>query len=672
MFTHLFNYVATAGDEERALLDVEDIALCAAWCKSLPCDAQKIEPFVSLPNAIENWLGQAHSREEVTEGRRSQPLLRQILHKLRLSAITMQRNELDVLEAVFNLAHRAVDPTPFERLISVFEEFYLAAKQCREEMEPTVGLGRIENRLHFVSSSVLEQARHRKVRSFAGIHLPGQGKVMIHSGNVKVLDNVPDECMLVVENGSCTVNGYVIGRVAASKQCEVVNNISGVVVVREGEIRARNAINNALLLSKQGSIRICGAERPRLVFAGEAISISGDILMGLYASPDIHIQGEALGGEFCISRSLDCGQFKRTQDCRSRIALQRRVSCEDFGEIIGPEATRLLARVAKSRLQRKSLRTMLALAANETEQYSASTIKFLMGGTRAQSEFDALNGAQRRLAFLDRVIASADALACTVDDQLAQACRETYENAAPGNLDLGSSVEDLASEIQFLQGDSELDEALAPEHDELVAISEELKNDPKESAVRAESLKRLREKKLEWLIERDKLADHIQQAAMKIQKAAGNAELLQLEDAKVSNVQILKRLMARARSRPYDDPLHKRVNTNFVSVILRSIETRIERMREYVKTMEKLEEDIKVQNEILYKDHNISPPADEQESPIAPKVVAQFGSGVAISTERYLLGKSGAPTGASIVTMDSRGESVTYMRNEDRIEEAAG
>ena len=672
MFTHLFQYVAKADDDTLALLDVEDIALCAAWHESLPPDAQKTEPFASLPKAIERWLGQTHPPGNPTEGRRSQPLLRQTLYKLRLAAITMQRNELDLLEAVFSLAHRAKDPIPFERLLSVFEEFYLAVKQCRDEKEPTVGLRSIENRLHIVSASVLEQARRRKVRSFAGIHLPGQGKILAHSGDVKVLDNVPDDCMLVVENGSCTVNGYVFGRIAASRNCEVKDNVSGAIVVREGEIRARNAINNALLLSKQGPIRICRAERPRLIFAGESISIMGDTLMGMYASPTIHIEKEALGGEFCISRNLNCGLFKRTQDCRSRIALQRRVSCEDYGEIIGPDATRLLAKVAKSRLQRRTLHTMLALAANESEQYSASTVKFLMGGTRTQSDFDALHSAQRRLAFLDRVIASADTLAISVDDQLAQACRQANGNGAPATFEVDSSVDDLTSEMNFLQEDSELDEELTSQHDELVAISKEIKRDQKESAVKTESLTRLREKKLDWLNERAKLADHIQRAELKLQKAAGNTELLQLENTKVSNVQILKRLMSRAKSRPYDDPLHKRAATNFVNVMIRSIDTRLERMRAYKKTLDKLEEEIKEQNEILYKDHNIPPPADEQENPIAPKVVAQFGTGIAISTERYLLGKSSASNGASIVTMDSRGEPATYIRNENRIEEAVG
>lgn len=668
MFTHLFKYAAKADDEALAQLNVEDVALCAAWYESLEPEARKAEPFASLPAKIESWLGQAHEMGKPTEGRRAQPLLRQILYKLRLAAIHMHRNELDVLEAVFDLAHRATDPKPFERLLSVFEEFYLAVKECRDEVEPTNGLQSLENRLHIVTSTVLEQARRRKIRSFAGVYLPGQGKVFTHSGNVKVIDHVPDECMLVVEDGACYVNGYMLGRVAASQHCEVHENVSGVIVVRQGEIRARNAINNALLLSKQGPIFLHGTERPRLIFAGERLTVTGNTLMGMYASPDIHIEGEAVGGEFCVSSNLTCGLFKRTHEFRSRIALQRRVSCEDYGEIISPEATRLLAKVAKRRLYRKSTDTMLMLAANESEHYSASTIKFLMGGTRAQSDFDALNSAQRRLAFLNRVIASADALVMSVDDQLAQACRQVNGTDSAATFDAGSSIEDMIADMSFLQ-EEEFDAELASKQEELVSISKELQQNGKESAIKTQSLTRLREKKLDWLNERDKLADHVLRAEKQIQTAAGNAELLQLDNAKVSNIQILKRLMARAQSRPFDDPLHKRAGTNFVKVMLRSIETRLERMRSYKKTLAEVEKEIKEQNETLYQEHNIRPPADEEEIQLTPKVVAKFGTGIAISTERYLLGKSGGPTGASIVTMDSQGEPTTYIRNENRIEE---
>ncbi len=99
----------------------------------------------------------------------------------------------------------------------------------------------------------------------------------------------------MVGNGDCVVDGFVLGRVAATRSCEVRDNIAGV-VVRDGDIRARAIIDNAKAIAKAGRIFCRNAQSPRLVFAGSAFEIRGSTLQGAYVAPSISIAGDAFGG----------------------------------------------------------------------------------------------------------------------------------------------------------------------------------------------------------------------------------------------------------------------------------------------------------------------------------------------------------------------------------------
>ena len=170
------------------------------------------------------------------------------------------------------------------------------------------------------------------------------------------------------------------GRLAATFDCEVRENISGVVVVRRGDIRTRNIIDKAYVISKQGTVHCRHSQAPDLVFAGREIRIEDAAIMGCYVSPRIQVGGEAYGGEFHASESVAAEQFRRSDTRELALVLRRDISCRDYGETPDENASNLMATAAQLRRRIRDLATQARFADRESEQCAATAVVHLVGG----------------------------------------------------------------------------------------------------------------------------------------------------------------------------------------------------------------------------------------------------------------------------------------------------
>lgn len=671
MFSVLFEYVTGASPELIETLGIEDIAICASWYDSLADTPDERKRYAALPDAVGHWM--KHSKPPGvpdTEGTRRQPLLRTILQRLEISGIgALNRNELDILYAVRDITSRIESPGRFERIRQMIEKRCKLLDARRKALPQRPGLVDIEDMLHFVTAANIERARPRSVRSFAGVELPDRGPVYWHTGDVKVLDHVPDDCMLVVENGLCCVNGYVLGRVAATKDCDIQENIAGVVIVRDGDIHARNVINNAFVVSKWGSAYVRRAENPELFYAGVRIKIREDAIMGTYASPIIEVGGEIKGGEFSVSKKISARLFRQSESRRLNIGLRRKISCENYGQLLEPQASRLLASLTRLGQRRNNLNTMIGLTENECEHLARNAIVFLFGGEGIEKHIKEKSAAQKRLAFLDRLLAGIDALSFTTEEKISR------EEASHAGEDLvhneieDFTFDDVERELQHVETDEEADSPLAGERGELLHVAKALAQGPSTKSILPTMLVRLREKKGNWAREREAVIREIEEREIALQRAVGSTKILEKGYEESNKVEVLHKLIAEARGRPSSDSLFRRSRTNFVQLMLRSIDKRRQRQGTHGDALRHVENAIQDTSKKLREQYYISPPALAGDPESAPRAEGRFEFGVKLCTDPCLLTEEFAPAGSVISTRDSDSAVKSYVRQGDIIAE---
>ncbi|MCH7959515.1 MAG: hypothetical protein IID08_05270 [Candidatus Hydrogenedentes bacterium] len=670
MFENLVEYASKSSPEEIAHIEIEEMAIISAWYHSYEGNSERQERYPGIPDAIQHWIGNVKKDDRITEGRRLQPLLRHILDQIVLYGTEhVHRSELDILLEAYNLLCKVADKELFARLALFFEPKIDSIKAQRNSLPVTPGLVGVGRRLTIITPEDITTARPRSVRSFAGVKMSLRGPVYQGSGDVKVMGMVPDDCMLVVDEGTCLVNGYVLGHVAASHGCEVRDNIAGVVIVRDGDIRGRNVLTNAFVVSKWGSIHVRKSENPKLLFGGKEIQIRESAQHGSYASPEILVAEEATGGEYSISAQLTADKFQATDTRKLVIALRRKISCEDYGGLVDPEATRLLSLITKVRRRRDNTRDMIALAEIEVEHFASSALISLAGGEDIRTQIEDINCSQSRIALLNRLIAAVDTMSVTVEEQLDALhdpdCAAASQATTKQSI---ANIQDLQAELRRTE-DEGADADLLEEGAELARIAKELSSQNSDAPVPAKTLFLLWEKKAGWLLDREELSVNTTRKASEIEKLLGDSEILSARGEELSDMKLLSRLLEVAYKRQAGDRLFDRANTTFVRLMLRSIESRKLRVRDYTKTLEVLEKELKTEYTRLERECHMPPPPELDQNPFPPTVTGKFGKDVTICIDRFLLDEKERPPRSVLQTEASGSATMRYARENDKIVE---
>ncbi len=653
MLSCAVKHVLNCPPDELGTLSLEDISAALAWYESFDPISEKRLAAADIPARTSAWVALGRIEQPETEGRRQQPLIRAIINGARDNPESIHADEWTFLRVVRRVAGDV--GAEFATLIELLDRVLEIAPQA----SGAPGLSNADRRVQLVSGDDIQHARSRNIRYFAGIDLPALGPVLALTGNVKVVDEVPDDTTLVVEEGSCTIGGYLLGRVAASRNCEVRENISGVVIVREGAIRARQAVAGAFIVAKWGNVSLRGAQNPKLVFAGSRLIITGDAAMGAYAAPEISVGGDAVGGSWTVSRSMEATRFRHTDMQKMDIALQVNISYEEYGGLIAPEASRLVHRIASLRRKEANIGTMMRLARNDCEHFASNAIMFLFGGEKLRQRIELVNTIRRRLAFLDRVIAGIDVATLSAEEQLRE--RENGDGSAePVAHDIG--LEGLEEELGQIAAEGGIESQLAEEGNQLVQMAKRTRSPGKRGSIAASELFRLREKKIHWIAERARLSADLEEQEADLRQAVGRTAVLE-QDRAASKVQMLTKLLALARNRPEGDPLQERARASFVALMLRSIDARRKRIQSYAKVIEETRETKKELAAQLETEHHVRPRFDDENAGVEPEAKGRFESGIVLCTDRYLIGVPDLPEGHVLVTSDSRDKIVRYIRS---------
>ena len=374
MLDALIEFVQKAQGEDFEKLCMEDAALCIAWCRSWEGNAARMSQYESVPKIVKTWINTPQADFAHTEGRRHQWVLRELIDELQAGrARTLAWDEVALLTAVMELIELSGTPDTYTRLRTLLTPHAKLLTVQAKSLPPAPGLPTIAACLHVVSSKQVLASRPRDVKVFAGIPVNVRGPVLVHErGHLKILDQVPENCTVVVENGSVSVGGFVLGRVAASQHCEVRENISGMVVVRQGNVRARGIMVRSKVVSKWGSVWGKQAESPDLVFAGTEIRVENTTSMGEFRAPVITVLGDVCGGVYRVTKQLTADRFRSEQNRKLSIVLRQDLTCEDYGENPGPDGLRYLMKANRMKRDIAAMRERVATAQSEAEHAIAN------------------------------------------------------------------------------------------------------------------------------------------------------------------------------------------------------------------------------------------------------------------------------------------------------------
>lgn len=642
MFEHLVNHITGLDKEQLASVPVEDLALCAAWCASHQETPDRIEPYAALPSMLEYWTRHPIIPEMKTEGRRQQPLLRILLDLAALGKThEMTRDETDFLCEVWRLIESAAGSGLFERPLKYMRPHMAAIRERRESLPLVPDLPAIADRVTVVTLDNMRNAQSRDIHVFGGLELPVRGPVLLQRGLVKIIDGIPAECSVAVEDGGCCVRGLVLGNIAAAGACEILGNISGVVIARKGDVRAADLLNQASVISKEKLVCCRNAQEPKLVFGFKGVHIQGSALSGQYLGRTVEINQEILGGEVHVSEQVTARHFRQSERRPLAIVLRRSLNCLDYGEALSQDAGRMLNNAVKMRQRIWNLRRLAEISEREADDFAGNILLHLLGEDDTMDQMHKLQKLRRRTAFINRLVAGARAVAHSAEDQLSLPQDESSGSATAEERGI---LEDMQRELAVLAAEGTIDRDLFETREEILLLCRRLQRKSLTLQERIDTLKGLMAKTDELSGRAAEIEAIAQRQETQMQEAAARTAILERAKANRSRVEVLEQLLAAGKDRPGMERLMKRAHDRIVRLIRRNIENRLAHAQEYRNEVLGIEGRIRKVRDHLWQEHMVSLPEEMLgESPdLEPYACGRFEAGIRIVAWRHLV-DSGRP-----------------------------
>ncbi len=675
MIDGLLKYLKDLPLDQIGSIPIQDIALCQTWYRINTSYAGVKESYAFVPKAVAEWTASQQSVERqdreltATEARRTQWLLRDIIDVLQQNgAECLTPDELLFILFVYDLTQRAVASSRFDRIRQLLHPYMETISVLVANQASVNGLTGISKRISFALPEDLEQARSREIRVFCGIEMSLIGPIYSAQGHLKILGNVPEHCTVVVEGGSCCIEGYLLGRVAATRHCDTRENISGVVVVRHGDIRARNIVDRALVVSKQGKVFCRQIQNPSLVFAGTEIQVKGNALLGTLMSPRIRIDGDARGGIYHTSRMLQATKFCNTTSQDACIVLRRELSCLEYGEALSEDARRFINRLRTLTYRKKDLSRLLRQNLDEAESIAASTLYYFFATEDVQKSLEKYQAAERRLTVLMRLFQGLQVLALSAEDRLGTNVRPDNEAKTNTSIitedgsDSSASLREINNELKIFRSQEPADRDLEAAIEEMQQIRNKLDQQFQDKKLASLLLTRTRARM-------DNYLEEIRKLRTVVQKCRSEFSVIQsLFPAETNGtrprnaLEMLRRLRADNALVGRNPVLQSRLNSSFAQMMWRKIEQHLQLGKQYRDSIEIASREITRIQEELRQNHQYVVFEDERTQECGASVSGKFEKNVLILADPYLIGDSEPPPGSAYRAPECLDAPKTFIR----------
>ncbi|MBI1320303.1 MAG: hypothetical protein GC168_15355 [Candidatus Hydrogenedens sp.] len=637
-----------ASDEQRAGLLLQDMALCRLWHEAGQ-HGQLVEGFDQIPRILSRWRSEVQPRQDATQGRRHELLLRELIGVLLDDgADALEDEEAGLLHAARAIALEGGGDC-YTRLLELTQP-HADALEARSHRPPP-GLPLLSERYTVLIGEELRRLPSKATRFLAGIEIHANGPVRKAATNTRVIGDIPDNCTLVVEGEhACSIDGYVLGRVLARRDCEVRGNIAGVVVVVEGNIRARGIINNAFVVTKLGAIACENAQGPKLMFAGRSIDVRANAMLGTYITRTFKAAKEVRGAMVQVSDRAESEYFRSLGNSDTTIVLRRELSCEDYGEMTGGDLRKLLSSAYRLRRLLHNYEHLAVQARREAEHSAQAMLMFLFGGGESKRALDELVAARKRMDVLERVRCNVLSLLDGVQEGLAVSM-------------LGD--EEADSDLPMLDVDDEASaEELRAENEKLARLRQSMLGGRMTRRQTEELLEQARAKLAELRAETERLAGI---AAAKEREIQGSAQYQKLFAAskEATKLQVLQRVLPALRKQPEDSPGGKRLRTPFTVRGLRTIERRLLQARQLEEHVDSYRRDFRAVTERLGKEFQIQVLENPDDENRSTYVNGRFEEGIRIYLDVLPEEPAKVSPDAVIITPEDDGGIRMYLRAKD-------
>ncbi|MCF6287090.1 MAG: hypothetical protein L3K26_18180, partial [Candidatus Hydrogenedentes bacterium] len=470
--------------------------------------------------------------------------------------------------------------------------------------------------------------------------LPCRGPVFTADTHLRILGDVPDNCTVVVSNeASCAVDGYVMGRILAKNHCEVRQNISGVAIVLRGHIRARSIINNALVVAKMGSVICNNAQGPKLIFAGRSIYVNENTMLGKFITREMVVEGEVRGGHLEIAGNACAKAFRHLGMSNLAIVLRRELSCEDFGEITGDDLRQLLSQAYTLRRKAHNFRNMANAARRETDHAAQSALMYIFGGGEVQKRLKGFLRAQRQHILVSNVVDNLQSILEQAQDSLT-----------------GSERGDEVRASHFAIED-ELDQ-----DNELIAARADAEKFQK--SLHARNLNRkdtglildqVRQKLFEMCELQQKMAEKVREEERSVQHLEKYEQVLAGSGEGTTKLEALNKILPAMKKQPPESPMGKRLRSGFIVRALRTVDRAARHASEFGAKADQYLQDFHAASERLGRDYQIHVLENPESEEEGAQVTGVFDSGTRIFMDRYVENIMEAAPDAVVSTPEDKG-----------------
>ena len=680
MYEALAQFVATMPEEKLPSLYLEDIALCAAWYESHEDSPEIRDRFAALRQIFDVWINGCEPPRTDTMGYRQQPLLRQLIKELTNDKISsLERDELDLLYFASGFARRSGKLIVFRRVLTCLAPYTKDIDHWRKHRDISPGCPALGRRLTVATAEDIKSADLRDVKTFGGLNLPIRGPVYMREGNLRIMSDVPADCTVVVDQGSCHVRGSVLGNVAATVGCEVLDNISGVVIARRGNACARDIVNQAVVISKECSVRAKSIQDPRIVFASREIQVQGNVLHGRCLARKVMVEGDYIGGDLFATEWAEAANFSNGENRALRICLVRGLSCQDYGEVLSLDASKLLNSTMKLRQRVSGLEELIEITERESDEIAGNILMYILGEEDTQNRVQAIQRKRRRQSFLDRLVAGMRSIMVAAEDRLnlMGSMPADLAEAASNSAEEQAALDDLRRELAILSNEGSIDVELQNDKDEILYLGRKLQRKGVTSQGVQQVLARLIDKCTELEIRSRELRGGIDRDEAEIERTMVRAALLERAKAECSRVEMLKQLLSAAKKRPKMDIFKQRSSDRYVKLLQRMMENRLSRTTGYQSAAKEVHQRIELARERLWNEYMVSLPDHVLRGWAVGGAHARgcFAPGVLICAWRHLLEADQGLSRGKIVTGSWENNipvRQTYVRTEQSTIEPAG
>lgn len=648
MLKRLIDFVAASTPERHVKLALQDIALCQLWLGTQSGAAGESQS-AALAAQIDAWTRNPDREELNTAGRRHQFLLRELIGMLQANRhAALTSDETAFLCTTYELIHVLRDRSPFSRVEDLLEGHVRTLASRPDAQRRATGLATLERRIQYVTEADIRHAPPEQIRLLAGIEMPCRGPVFKATGNLRVLGDVPENCTVLVENdGACCVDGYVMGRVLAKRQCEVRHNIAGVAIVLAGHVRARGIINNALVIAKMGRVVCRNAQGPKLVFAGKSIEVAENTMLGRFVTRDLAVGEEVRGSLLEIAGEASARRFRHLGMSSVSIVLRRELSCEDFGEVTGPELNHLLSRAHKLRRRARNFSHIAAAARHEADHTAQSVLMFAFGGGEVQKRLEGFLRAQRRHGFVSQVVDNLQGI---------------LESAREGMPELDDTEDEFPAPDPDGDDPAENDDELRAARADAAHLKRSLRSRALDKRQATLLLEETRQKRDAMILLQARMAEQVAKEERAIQNIEKYEQILAGSGGEATKLDVLNKILPALESQPPDSTMGKRLRSSFVVRALRTIDRATRHAGDFEEKAATNLRDFHAVSEQLGKDFQIRMLENPEDEMAVARVTGRFDSGTRIYMDQRYENLAEAPKDAVITTPED--DSVhTYVRN---------